>query len=379
MGLPLEDILVVDFSQFLAGPSASLRLADLGARVIKVERPPSGEATRALTLAGQALDGDSLLFHTINRNKESLAADLKDARDMAMVQRLVARADVVIQAFRPGVMERAGLGYEDVRAFNPRVVYASVSGFGAVGPWRDKPGQDLVVQALTGLPWLNGSADDPPVAFGLSVVDQFAGAQLCQGILACLVRRSVSGEGGLVEVSLLEAAMDLQFEGFTTYLNDARLRPQRSSVGGAHPYLPAPYGIYVLADGHLAIAMAPVSLLGELLTIPSLAEFRDHGSSDERRDEIKSVLARELAQRRIDDVLGLLESNGVWCAPVLTWDALVEHDGFRSAEMLIDVGVAERSFHTTRCPITIDGKRPVSPRGAPRLGEHELTDEELCP
>jgi CoA:oxalate CoA-transferase len=377
VNLPLEGVLVVDFSQFLAGPSASLRLADLGARVIKVERPHSGEATRALTLAGQALDGDSLLFHTINRNKESLAADLKNERDQATLRRLVARADVVIQAFRPGVMERAGLCYEDVRAFNSRVIYGSVSGFGAVGPWRDKPGQDLVVQALTGLPWLNGSADDPPVPFGLSIVDQFAGAQLCQGILACLVRRGVSGEGGLVEVSLLEAAIDLQFEGFTTYLNDESLRPRRSSIGGAHPYLPAPYGVYALADGHLAIAMASMPLLGELLTIPSLAAFDNPESWYEKRDEIKSMLARALAERRIDDILDIFEPNGVWCAPVLSWDDLVKHDGFRGTDMVIHAGVAERGFRTTRCPITIDGGGRAAGRGAPPPHDHELSDEEL--
>jgi CoA:oxalate CoA-transferase len=375
--LPLDGVLVVDFSQFLAGPSAALRLADLGARVIKVERPGSGEATRSMSLAGRVLDGDSLLFHTINRNKESLAADLKDQGDLAFVRRLISRADVVIQAFRPGVMERVGLGYDDVRSLNPRIIYASVSGYGRAGPWRDKPGQDLVVQALTGLPWLNGSAGDPPVPFGLSLVDQFAGALLCQGILGCLVRRGSSGEGGLVEVSLLAAALDLQFEGFTTFLNDPDARPNRSSVGGAHPYLPAPYGVYALADGYLAIAMAPVPLLGQLLEIPDLGEYQDAAAWDEKRDEVKSVLAKALAARRLNDVLAVLESNGVWCAPVLTWQELVDHDGFRSAGMVVEVGVDGRGFATTCCPIAIDGEQLRAQKGAPRLGDNQLSDEEL--
>ena len=342
MTAPLADTLVLDFSQFLAGPSAALRLADLGARVIKIERPPGGEATRAMSLAGAGLDGDSLLFHTINRNKESLAADLKNPDDLAVVNGLVERADVLIQAFRPGVMERNGLGYADVRERNPRLVYASVSGYGHAGPWRDKPGQDLVVQALTGLPWLNGSAADPPVPVGLSIVDQIAGAHLCQGILACLVRRAVTGAGGLVEVSLLESSLDLQFEGFTTFLNDPGAEPWRSSVGGAHPYIPAPYGIYELADGHIAIAMVEIPRLGRLLDAVELEAYDDPAEWYERRDEIKALIAAALAPRRLHAVLDVLERDDVWCAEVLGWPALVDHDGFRAADLVLEVGSGAR-------------------------------------
>ncbi len=377
MTAPLAGILVLDFSQFLAGPSAALRLADLGARVIKIERPPGGEATRAMTLAGATLDGDSLLFHTINRNKESLAADLKDPDDLALVHDLVDRADVLIQAFRPGVMERNGLGYANVRERNPRLVYASVSGYGHAGPWRDKPGQDLVVQALTGLPWLNGSADDPPVPVGLSIVDQVAGAHLCQGILACLVRRGVSGTGGLVEVSLLESSLDLQFEGFTAFLNDHEAEPRRSSVGGAHPYIPAPYGIYAVADGHIAIAMVEVPRLGRLLEAVELEAYDDPGAWYERRDEIKAMVAATLAPRKLREVLDVLERDDVWCAEVLGWPALVDHDGFRAADLLLEAGAGARAFRTTRCPITIDGTALTAARGAPRLGEHGLLPSDI--
>ena len=377
MTAPLADTLVLDFSQFLAGPSAALRLADLGARVIKIERPPGGEATRAMSLAGAGLDGDSLLFHTINRNKESLAADLKNPDDLAVVNGLVERADVLIQAFRPGVMERNGLGYADVRERNPRLVYASVSGYGHAGPWRDKPGQDLVVQALTGLPWLNGSAADPPVPVGLSIVDQIAGAHLCQGILACLVRRAVTGAGGLVEVSLLESSLDLQFEGFTTFLNDPGAEPRRSSVGGAHPYIPAPYGIYELADGHIAIAMVEIPRLGRLLDAVELEAYDDPAEWYERRDEIKALIAAALAPRRLHAVLDVLERDDVWCAEVLGWPALVDHDGFRAADLVLEVGSGARAFRTTRCPIRIDGTPLTAARGAPRLGEHGPLPSEI--
>jgi CoA:oxalate CoA-transferase len=369
---PLEGLLVLDFSQFLAGPSAALRLADLGARVIKIERSGSGDATRAMTLAGLTLDGDSLLFHTINRNKESIAADLKNPDELEQVRRLVASADVLIQSFRPGVMERIGLGAADSRALNERLIYASVSGYGLTGPWRDKPGQDLLVQALTGLPWLNGDADDPPVPFGLSIVDQFAGTHLCQGILACLVRRGVTGKGGLVEVSLLESALDLQFEGLTTFLNDGGIQPVRSAVNGAHPYVPAPYGIYAVADGYLAIAMVEIPRLGAMLGSPELAAYDDPGSWHERRDEIKALIAETLSARRLADVLPVLEADGVWCSEVLAWPQLVEHDGFRAVDMVVQVGAGERGFPTTRCPIRIDGEPLTSSRPAPRLGEHGL-------
>jgi len=205
---PLSGLLVVDLSQFLAGPSASLRLADLGARVIKIERPGTGDLCRQLYISNLSLDGDSTLFHSINRNKQSYAADLKNPADLARVRALLARADVMIQNFRPGVIDKIGLGFDAVRALNPRLVYAEVTGYGSTGPWRDKPGQDLLVQSLSGLPYLNGDASQPPVPFGLAVADMFAGAHLVQGILAALVRRGVTNAGARVEVSLLESILE---------------------------------------------------------------------------------------------------------------------------------------------------------------------------
>src|SRR5919202_5069914 len=228
--LPLDGLLVLDFSQFLAGPSCALRLADLGARVIKIERPDVGDLCRQLYISNLELDGDSTLFHSINRNKQSFAANLKDPAGLERVKKLVARADVLIQNFRPGVIERLGLDYASVQELNPRLGYATLTGYGQEGPWRDKPGQDLLVQALSGLVWLNGDADQPPLPFGLAVADLVAGAHLAQGILACLVRRGITGAGGLVEASLLKSVLDCQFEVFTTFLNDGGKPPQRSAI-----------------------------------------------------------------------------------------------------------------------------------------------------
>ncbi len=305
---PLEGLLVLDFAQFLAGPWAATRLADLGARVIKIERPGTGDICRHLYISNLELDGDSTLFHSINRNKQSYAADLKNPADLAKVKQLIARADVLIQNFRPGVMERIGLGADACAALNPRLVYGVVTGYGREGPWIDKPGQDLLAQALSGLVWLNGNADEPPLPFGLAVADLTASAHLVQGILATLVRRGITGRGGLVEVSLLESVLDLQFEVTTTFLNDGGNPPQRSRVNNGHAYLGAPYGIYATADGFLALAMGSLPKLGELLELPALAGYQDPQTWFTQRDEIKQHLAGHLRTQPTAHWLARLEA-----------------------------------------------------------------------
>jgi crotonobetainyl-CoA:carnitine CoA-transferase CaiB-like acyl-CoA transferase len=367
---PLAGLLVLDLSQFLAGPSAAMRLADLGARVIKIERPGTGDLCRQLYISNLALDGDSTLFHSINRNKESYAADLKRPTDLAAVKELVARADVLIQNFRPGVIERLGLDYAAASALNPRLVYGSVTGYGDRGPWRDKPGQDLLAQSLSGLTWLSGDATQGPVPMGLAIADLMAGSHLTQGILACLVRRGVTGRGGLVEVSLLESVLDVQFEVLTTHLNDGGLTPQRSAVNNAHAYLAAPYGIYATKDGFLALAMMSVPRLGELLGCSELAQYETPQSWFEQRDEIKAMLATHLQQRTTEEWLSVLEPADVWCADVLDWPRLIAHPAFQALGMIQTVQRRNgAALETTRCPIRIDGRILTSSRGAPSVGE----------
>ena len=377
---PLAGLVVLDLSQFLAGPSAALRLADLGARVIKIERPGTGELGRQLYISNLALDGDSTLFHSINRNKASYAADLKDPDHLARVRGLVARADVLIQNFRPGVIERLGLAYDAVQALNPRLVYASVTGYGETGPWRDKPGQDLLAQSLSGLTWLSGNADQGPVPFGLAVADILAGAHMAQGILACLVRRGITGRGGRVDVSLLESIVDLQFEVLTTHMNDGGRTPVRSARNNAHAYLSAPYGIYRTRDGHLALAMAAVPRLGDLLGCAPLAAYPDPATWFTERDAIKSHLANHLAGQSTAHWLAILEPADVWCADVLDWPRLLAHDAFAALEMTQEVHRANgASLRTTRCPIRIDGRLLTSALGAPRVGEaNPVLDREFA-
>jgi len=365
--LPLDGVTVLDFSQFLAGPSCALRLADLGAAVTKIERPNGGDACRDLDLADQRRDGSSALFHFINRNKRSYAADLKDAGDLSRVRAMIERADVLIHNFRPGIMDRLGLGFEAVSALNPRLVYAGVSGYGPDGPWRDKPGQDLLVQALSGMAWASGDGDGPPVPVGLSVTDLMAGAQLAQGVLALLVRRGVTGRGGRVDVSLLEAAIDLQFENFSTWLNGAP-SPDRSRVAGANAYLGAPYGLYRTADGHIALAMMPVDRLGALIGCLPLENWPvERWFAD--RDAIKAELRDHLLGQATVHWLGLLEPAGLWCAPVLDWATLATHPAFRTLGAVQSMTLGDgTNLRTTRCPIRIDGRILTNDRAGPRLG-----------
>ena len=222
---PLDGIIVLEFSQFLSGPVAGLRLADLGARVIKIERPGSGDLCRNLYISDTDLEGDSTLFHAINRNKESFAANLKDTEDLNKIRKLIEKADIVTQNFRPGVIERIGFDYESVKKINPKIIYGSISGYGDKGPWRDFPGQDLLAQSRSGLVWLNGNGGEAPTPMGLAAADMLAGHYMVEGILAGLVKSLKTGIGCKVETSLLEALLDFQFEVLTTYLNDGNRKP----------------------------------------------------------------------------------------------------------------------------------------------------------
>jgi crotonobetainyl-CoA:carnitine CoA-transferase CaiB-like acyl-CoA transferase len=369
--LPLDGILVVDLCQFLSGPYASLRLQDLGARVIKIERPDGGDQSRRLYLSDTEIGGDSTIFHAINRSKESLALDLKNPADLAALRKLLAQADVMLQNFRPGVIDRLGLDYEGVKAINPGIVYASITGYGEEGPWVQRPGQDLLAQARSGVMWLNGDEAQGPVPFGLAIADMLAGAAVAQGILAALVQKGRTGCGAHIETSLLEALIDFQFEVLTTHLNDGRRRPKRSGFRSAHAYLSAPYGVYATADGWLAVAMTPLGKLRDLLELPALAPYADDPKSGfTARDEIKRLIAARLATKTTTEWLAVLEPADIWCARVLEWPELLESEGFKALDMLQTVtrddGV---SILTTRSPLRIDGLRASTPRAAPLIGE----------
>lgn len=375
--LPLQGLIVLEFSQYLSGPSAGLRLADLGARVIKIERTRKGDAGRRLAIKNLWTDDNSLLFHAINRNKESFTADLKNEAERNNVKKLIEKADVITNNFRPGVMDKLGLGYEDARKINPRIIYAEISGYGKEGPWKDRPGQDLLLQSLSGLAYTTGNAKNHPVPFGLSIADSLCGAQLVQGILAALIRRQKTGQGARVEISLLESLLDFQFELLTTYHSSGR-QPRRSTISNGHPLLSAPYGIYASADGYIAIAMADLHQLGKAIGCDALLKYRAEDAF-RHRDEIKQALSAHIATKPSAYWLEEMHAQDLWAMEVLDWQQLTEHEGYTCLQMeQTIVNKDNNAFVTTRCPIRINGERIFSSNPAPQLGEHnEAITKEL--
>jgi CoA:oxalate CoA-transferase len=371
---PLQGILVLDFSQFLSGSLATLRLADLGARVVKIERPGTGDLGRSLYLSDTDVHGENTLFHAINRNKESYGADLKSPSDLEKLRRLIAQADVMVQNFRPGVMERLGLGYESTSKINNRLIYGVITGYGNAEAWRDRPGQDLLAQARSGIMWLSGNEGDPPTPMALAIADMLAGHNLCEGILACLVRRGVKGSGGLVETSLIEALLDFQFEVLTTHLNDGNRPPRRSAFRNAHAYLAAPYGVYDTADGYLALAMTHLPTLGKLLDLPELEMISDAADGFRRRDPIKRVIAARLKEHTNGHWLEILNAADIWCAEVLDWPKLLASEAFKQLAMLQTLTDGRGiEILTTRSPVRLDRSTLTSERLAPRVGQHTET------
>jgi crotonobetainyl-CoA:carnitine CoA-transferase CaiB-like acyl-CoA transferase len=366
--LPLRGLTVLEFSQYLSGPSAGLRLADLGARVIKIERPKTGDACRKLAIKNLWLDESSLLFHTINRNKESFTADLKNPEDIAIVKKLIKKVDVVTHNFRPGIMEKVGLDYSSVKQINEKIIYAEISGYGKNGPWKNKPGQDLLLQSLSGLAFTSGNKDQDPVPFGIAIADIICGTHLVQGILAALIRRRKKGIGAFIEVSLLESLLDFQFELLTTYFSSNQL-PQRSEHNNGHTLLSAPYGIYPTAKGFVAIAMVPLSKLANALGCAALQNFVQDDAF-KRRDEIKQMINKHLSQYEASHWISRLHQNGIWAMEVLDWRQMKSREAYQVLEMEQPVGSGPNKFITTRCPIRFNGEKIVSPKVAPLLGEH---------
>lgn len=360
---------MLDFSQFLSGPYAGLRLADLGARVIKIERLDGGDLCRRLYISNLELDGDSTLFHSINRNKESYAVDLKSEADRCKVRKLLSHADMMIQNFRPGVMEKLGFGYEEVKAINPRLIYGSISGYGGNSPLRDRPGQDLLLQALTGLPWLHrDKSRRGPIPFGLAIADMITGAHLVQGMLAALVRRSLQGNGALVEVNMLESTLDAMQE-----IWEEKWMPDRSSGLAAERPEGAESirwlkGLYPTAAGYIALGDMPLHTMAQALA--------PHFTTN-RLGEVTAARMEELLATRPAEYWSVhLQKAGIPCEELLDWKQLLREEAFRELRMTQDIYRSNGARMTAiSCPIRLNGHRLQSSRGAPRIGEHNAVVE----
>jgi crotonobetainyl-CoA:carnitine CoA-transferase CaiB-like acyl-CoA transferase len=268
-------------------------------------------------------------------------------------------------------MEKIGLTFHDVLAINPKIIYGVVTGYGIEGPWAHKPGQDLLIQSLSGLTWLSGRKSDGPVPFGLAVADLMCGNHLVQGILAALLKRSKSNRGVLVEVSLLESILDVQFEAITSFLNDGGQLPVRGNVkGSAHAFLGAPYGIYQTQDGFISLAMGDLLLIGNLLEI-DLTNYADKSKWFSARDEIRDLINVKLQENGTANWLEILRDQGVWCEKILNYKDLNEESFIQDLHLKQSIVHKNgREIMTTRNPIRFDGEILSNAKAAPAVGEH---------
>jgi len=354
----LKGIQVVSFNHFLLGPVAMQILGDLGADIIAVE-PVEGAFQRKWGgVNSKTIDGQTMLFLLGNRNKRSLAIDLKSPEGLEIAKRLTKAADVVCENFRPGVMEKLGLGYSQIAEHNPSVVFAAASGFGADGPYADMPGQDLVIQAMSGLAAITGTAESGPRPVGVSAVDHHAAALLAMGILAALFRRATTGKGCRVDVNLLSAAIDLQIESFTCFLNGKRPDSVAAAKFNAGWYFSAPYGIFPTADGHLAISLTTLATLAEALATPRIAEYTGADEYD-RRDEINALVADVLRQRTNSAWAEILTRHKIWHAPVNDYASVVRDPQVVHNHSFVTLpGATGSPITLVSHPVKYDGKSP---------------------
>jgi crotonobetainyl-CoA:carnitine CoA-transferase CaiB-like acyl-CoA transferase len=367
---PLEGVRVLDFTALVQGPMATQMLGDLGADVIKIEKV-GGEWMRFWGILNGQSHGEMDSFLAFNRNKRSAEADLRDPEVRDRILELAAGADVVVENFRPGVMARLGLAYEDIRAVNPRVVYASSSGYGQSGPYVKRPGQDLLIQALSGLMFLSGRAGDPPLALGVGITDQYTALHIVIAVLAALHHRATTGEGQKIEVDLFSCAVAMQQQELTFYRNQGFL-PGRPAENLGSIWATAPFGIYETSDGHIAIAMTPCPVLAEALDQPWLAEYDTLDKMVESRAEIYAGLSAHLHTGTRAHWIEVLLAHDVWCAPVQNYDELVVDPQVAHNGLFWEVPVGEdgATFLTPGSPITFSSTPTGIRHGVPRSGQH---------
>lgn len=338
---PLAGVRVLDFTIAMAGPLAAQRLGDMGAEVIKVE-PRSGDLTRVFVLQDLRLGEDTTSYLALNRNKRSFAVDLKKPGGLDVILDLVAESDVVFQNFRPGVAERLGIGYEALKAINPRIVYMSISGYGEEGPMAKEPGQDLLVQGFSGLTFSAGEKDGRPHPAPTYFVDTCASHLATEGILAALFQRERTGLGQHVKTNLLNAALEAQSQEVMTCMLSGRVS-RRTRAPYASVWLDPPYGIYRTADGWLALPQNDMKKLAELVSAPELGRLlaqrppvSDEKATDEWRSECFDLLSEALLARTTDDWMARLSPEKIWCGRVQDIADFIKSEQARFHTAVID-------------------------------------------
>jgi len=364
----LNGVKVVSFTHFLQGPSASQMLGDLGADVIKVE-PTGGAYERRWSGAEAFVNGESVFYMLAGRNQRNVSLDLRSEAGKEIAWRLIEEADVLLENFRPGVMERLGFGYEWVSEVNPRLVYCSLTGYGSSGPYSERPGQDLLLQAMSGLAVQNGRQGDPPTLVGSAIVDQHAAVLAVVGILAVLYERVATGVGRKVDSSLLGAALDLQIEPLAYYLNGGKIY-ERSESGISSRFHQAPYGIFETADGHICLSLTPPEKLAKVLDDKT---FLRYTTADQfrKREEVNRKVVQHLKRRPTAHWYEAFEEGGVWYAPVNSYADVQEDPQVVHNEMVIEFDhPASGKVRVLGHPVRYDGKAPPLRNTPPRLGEH---------
>ena len=367
----LSDVTILDFSHLLQGPFCTQLLADMGANVIKVERPGQGDLFRTLTFNSRWVGGtESPNFLAWNRNKRSLAVDLKAPEAKEILYRIAEKADVVVQNFRPGVLAKLGFGYEDFRQINPRIIYCSGSGYGESGPYVSRPGQDMLIQGLTGVAAATGRGDGPPVPVGSGFSDQVGAMNMVYGILSALYWRERSGEGQEIKVDLMSGMLAHQGQEMLMAMNFGR-DFERPKSGIGHPGMDAPFGVYPTSDGWVTIAMSPYAKLVKVLGDDSLLAYDDPKSLFEKRDEVWEKLAALTRKWTTAKLMEAMLAVDIWCGEVKTHlqaedDPQVTHMGMITSYEHPKAGtvkVVAPAVRMSATPATID-------RPAPMIGEH---------
>jgi crotonobetainyl-CoA:carnitine CoA-transferase CaiB-like acyl-CoA transferase len=373
---PLKGVRVLDFTRVLAGPAASLALADLGAEVLKIEPPGAGDETRTFP---PFRDGESHYFLSINRGKKSIVIDLKSEAGLSLAKDLAAKCDVLIENYRPGVMDRLGLGYEELSKTNPGLIYCAISGFGMTGPLRDRPSFDIVMQALSGALSVNGEPGRDPVKLGLPMGDLVGGVNGPIGILAALYERSVTGRGRLIDVSLMDGLMGmLGYLAQLAFFTGQDPQPQ----GSQHPNL-VPYGAFPAKDGSIIVACLTNSFWDKIcgaIGRPELTNDPRYDAIQKRRDsrdEVNAAVAEFTRDRTVEQLVEIFTQHQVPHAPVLGVKEALAQPQAAAREMVVEtdhkvlgkIPIVSRS-------IKFPGDDQPVPTAPPVLGEH--TDEILA-
>ncbi|ODT18705.1 MAG: racemase [Kaistia sp. SCN 65-12] len=368
MGI-LSGYRVLDCSIAMAGPFAAQRLGDLGADVVKVE-PLNGEWQRHVAAGGARGNKVNVSFLSLNRNKRSLAIDLKNPDGKAMLLELVKTADVFLQNYRPGVAKRLGVDYESLSKINPKLIYVSISGYGEDGPYLHRPGQDLVLQGMSGAMLSAGREGEPPNAAGQYLVDAITAYTAFEGALAALLHRERTGEGQLVQVNMLDAITTIQMQELSVFTVAGK--PQtRSAEPHAHVYIRAPYGAFATTDGYIIVSFPKLATLGQVIDEPSFLTMDDEVDTWEKRDEIFAKTREKLKTKSSAEWLELLRAADIWCGPVYGYADLVEDEQIKHNGTFVEYDhPTEGHVKTPGFAIKFSKTPSKVDRGAPLAGEH---------